>query len=51
MNMEELKKYHQEKEHLARHEGKHPANHSEKHRIMKAHDDEMNEMDHMEMPR
>ena len=26
MNMEELKKYHQEKEHLARNEGTHPAN-------------------------
>ncbi len=28
MNMDEVRRMHQEKEHLMRHEGKHPANHS-----------------------
>jgi len=28
MNMEEMRRMHQEKEHLMRHEGKHPANYS-----------------------
>lgn len=42
MNMEELKKFHNEKEHLMRNEGIHPANHSEKHRRMRESEEEMN---------
>jgi len=36
MNMDEIRKMHQQKEHLMRHEGKHPANYSREDRYRMA---------------